>query len=482
MLITAPLTQPTGRRIVHTVTSAVVAGVVAAAITSAFSGAELPWLLLLVAAIGVVALLVVRAAPTVVAAAAVLGAVATALRDPSVNGFIEAGLAGLVLALLLAGPLAVGAMIRQWQAYQQRGWELAEAEGRIRDRTIESTLQTERAAIAAEMHDGLGHQLTLIAVRLGRLSLDDTLRPDTLTELSAIRGAAAEAADQLGATVRLLRSPGTRPADLQYGALGDVVDAAQQAGVEVDATIPDDIEASLGRESAHAVHRVLQEGLANAARHAPGAPVSVEVAEAGADVTVTIRNPLTGGTGSDLADSAGHAHGGFGLIGLRHRAAVLGGRLDAGEVGGEFVVSLALSCRASPTEADAVPPEASVAAAATEAHRQRSRATLAAVAVPAVLVGAIVLLAMGYFAAVSVYSVLPDEQFAKIAVGDDRAATERLLPDWQMFDAPRDAFPAPPGSTCRYYESEVSFFDRVDVHVVCFDESQVTRTGTVPAP
>src|SRR5699024_11773328 len=58
---------------------------------------------------------------------------------------------------------------------------------------------------AAEMHDGLGHSLTLIAVRLGQLSLTPTLPDTDRAEVSGIRTIAADAADQLGLAVRLLR-------------------------------------------------------------------------------------------------------------------------------------------------------------------------------------------------------------------------------------------------------------------------------------
>ncbi|WP_197513278.1 hypothetical protein [Tessaracoccus coleopterorum] len=52
----------------------------------------------------------------------------------------------------------------------------------------------------------------------------------------------------------------------------------------------------------------------------------------------------------------------------------------------------------------------------------------------------------------------------------------------EMLDPPRDEFPPRPDETCHYYEAEISFFERVDVHVVCFASDQVSRIGTVPAP
>jgi hypothetical protein len=52
----------------------------------------------------------------------------------------------------------------------------------------------------------------------------------------------------------------------------------------------------------------------------------------------------------------------------------------------------------------------------------------------------------------------------------------------ELLDGPRDRFPPRSGEKCRYYESEVSFFERRDVHVICTDRIHLTRTGTVPAP
>ena len=63
-----------------------------------------------------------------------------------------------------------------------------------------------------------------------------------------------------------------------------------------------------------------------------------------------------------------------------------------------------------------------------------------------------------------------------------QALTDVAVAALEMLDPPRDEFPPRPDETCHYYEAEISFFERVDVHVVCFASDQVSRIGTVPAP
>src|SRR5699024_6871993 len=90
--------------------------------------------------------------------------------------------------------------------------------------------------------------------------------------------------------------------------------------------------------------------------------------------------------------------------------------------------------------------------------------------------------AVAYFVLANTLSVMTTAQFADISVGDTQETVERSLPALEMLDPPRDEFPPRPAETCHYYEAEISFFERVDVHVVCFASDQVSRIGTFPAP
>ena len=165
--------------------------------------------LAIVAAVAVLSALLLRSTPPLlIGLGSLLGVVAsTAIAGVTPVSFANAVAGGLTISLALVVPLGIVQAGRQRRNFIARGWALAESEARARDATAERARQRERTAIAAEMHDGLGHQLTLTAVRLARLSLDDTLPSAARAEIQEIRAGAAEAAEELGRTVQLLRDP-----------------------------------------------------------------------------------------------------------------------------------------------------------------------------------------------------------------------------------------------------------------------------------
>ncbi|MGX6606714.1 sensor histidine kinase [Micromonosporaceae bacterium Da 78-11] len=113
--------------------------------------------------------------------------------------------------------------------------------------------------------------------------------------------------------------------------IGDLVETARAAGVEVTGELPD-----LGRAPATVgltAYRIVQEALANAARHAPGGPVRIEGRVLADRFELTVRNRLTG----PVSDADGH-----GLVGMRERAVLLGGTLTAGPDGEDFLVDAVL--------------------------------------------------------------------------------------------------------------------------------------------
>src|SRR5690606_11758009 len=109
-------------------------------------------------------------------------------------------------------PVLIRRAVRQQREFRRRGWELAEIESRRRASDTRAAVQRERMTLAAEMHDGLGHALTLIAVRLGQLSLAPSLTDKDRAEVASIREIAADSADDLGLAVRLLRESDTAAA------------------------------------------------------------------------------------------------------------------------------------------------------------------------------------------------------------------------------------------------------------------------------
>jgi signal transduction histidine kinase len=182
----------------------------------------------------------------------------------------------------------------------------------------------ERARIGREIHDALGHHITLIAVGAAALAAssreDDTRRAAEQLRVLA-RRSLAEVRSALGLG-------GGPPSDPPTGEsvvadVGGLVEQWRAAGLEVD--LADDGRASgLCPVVGRAAYRVVQESLTNAARHAPGAAVRVEVDCGPTTVSVRVAN-----TATDAPRDAVEG-GGTGLVGLAERVGSVGGRISAG--------------------------------------------------------------------------------------------------------------------------------------------------------
>ncbi|WP_433077309.1 sensor histidine kinase [Dactylosporangium sp. CA-052675] len=225
----------------------------------------------------------------------------------------------MCLALFVVLPWLAGRFRRQ-----QADLVLA---GRERIAQLELIALRERARIAADMHDSLGHELALIALRAGALELAPDLSPPHREAAAALRASAVTATDRLRETIGILREPAPAdPADERVEAL---VERAREAGMVItlragEGPRPPTVE--------RAVHRVVQEALTNAARHAPGSAVTVGIEHRGHEIVVVVRNEL----GDTVAVPSGD---GSGLSGLRERMRLLGGSLQAGPGDGGFTVT-----------------------------------------------------------------------------------------------------------------------------------------------
>ena len=205
----------------------------------------------------------------------------------------------------------------------------------------------ERARIASDMHDALGHDLALIALRAGALELAGDLTESNRDAAAGLRASAVAATDRLRHTVRLLRSEDAGRTQLPAESLDALLDRARDAGMTVrlhgsEATSPGAAD--------QAVHRVVQEALTNAARHAPGAEVEVRVERTGDALTVTVHNLIT--HGRPLPRSSG----GTGIAGLRRHVSSLGGTLHAHTTHEAFTITARLPSRqptGAPTDRDA---------------------------------------------------------------------------------------------------------------------------------
>jgi signal transduction histidine kinase len=182
----------------------------------------------------------------------------------------------------------------------------------------------ERRRIAGEMHDVLGHRLSLLSVHAGALELRSDLSAETVRQTAAVlRGATHEAMRDLRKIVLVLREPvgelgGIDPHREDLHAVTELVALARHAGTDatLERTVSDPPDGL-----ARTAYRVVREGLTNARRHAHGAPVVVAVAgEPGGELVVSVRS----GPGTTESPPGS----GTGLIGLGERVeAVTGGML-----------------------------------------------------------------------------------------------------------------------------------------------------------
>jgi signal transduction histidine kinase len=221
-------------------------------------------------------------------------------------------------AVFTAIPLTVGVLRGTRADLRQR--ELREAA--LRD---EMTRQEERSRIAHEMHDVLGHRLSLLSLQAGALEVVD---PNATGDVArTVRTTAKQSLDDLRQVIGVLRdgrdyqlSSGPVPALTDLPAL---VAETRQAGVPVNLTVMLDQVGSAPAPLAMAVYRVVQESLTNILRHAPGAPTDVTVRGGpGAGVTLEVVNPLVTAPPNPGA--------GTGLTGISERATALGGNASAG--------------------------------------------------------------------------------------------------------------------------------------------------------
>jgi signal transduction histidine kinase len=245
------------------------------------------------------------------------------------------------LSLTLTVNIAIAAAVTAWgallqsqsallDAFRERA-ERAEQEEALREEHIRAT---ERTRIAREMHDVVAHRISLVALHAGGLEVTPThATEDVRQAASLIRSSAVLALDELRAAIGVLREGEPRSLDRPgLDRLDDLVQEARTAGQAVDLVVdlPSATDAVDGNSEpleepgvGRDVYRIVQEGLTNARKHAPGAPVSVAVTRSDGHVDVVVVNSRAERT-LDVPGS------GSGLVGLVERAALAGGELSHG--------------------------------------------------------------------------------------------------------------------------------------------------------
>ena len=199
--------------------------------------------------------------------------------------------------------------------------------------------QEERDRIARDMHDTLSHRLSMIAVYAGGLAYRKDLDPEeTRKSARTIRDEAEAAVGDLREALHSLRSEGR--IDPREG-VESLVERSRQAGMEVEVRYqagagPQSLE-ELSTMAGHALNRAVQEGLTNARKHAPGEPVTITIATLADALSITMSNP----TAQAKEKGSGNS-GGYGIVGMRERASVVGGSLQVNDEDDRFSWTLRL--------------------------------------------------------------------------------------------------------------------------------------------
>ncbi|MFJ3876413.1 sensor histidine kinase [Streptomyces sp. NPDC090077] len=386
-------------------------------------------------------------------------------------------LAVLPAALLL--PWLAGRHWRGRRELVREGWRLAGSLEERQHLVAERARLAERADMAADMHDSLGHVLSLVALRAGALELSPDLTDRDRADLAELRGTVADAVERLRETVAVLHEP--REQGPGTDTVEDLLARAVAAGVPVRWERHAAAAGPLPPLVERGTYRVVQEALTNAVKHAPGGGVTVDIEHGAEHTRVSVVN------GAAAGDGPVPGPGGRGLAGLRERVAVLGGTLRTGPCQDGFRVTAVLPHRtparsarqAAPETPGTAPESAERHARVRRAARRRAAAALVAPAVAAAFfVPAAVALARQLTT-----GVLEPSRFAELRPGASRAELGSLLPA-RPFPYPPDhlrSAPRPAGTDCAFYRSGRDLLEQVDLYRLCWSDGVLVSKDTLRA-
>ncbi|WP_245549942.1 sensor histidine kinase [Gordonia effusa] len=305
------------------------------------------------------------ASPTIGWGISVVTAVVMTLFVPTVNGWPWSIQVTHIIALLvltamtcLRGPIrqiplvAACTMVLLWFAAppdQRGGWIFAigfiavvsallrylfQSRRLLAERTEETELAQsqqavlrERARIARDLHDVVAHRMSTVVVmaQTAQYRLPEELGPLTIAEFDGIAVAARESLDEVRQLLGVLRLDNGALAAPNPGMaeIDSLISATRGAGVAVTFTDTTD-HTQIGESSALVIYRIVQESLANATRHAPGAQVIVALVGTPDATVLTVVNSVP------ITESLDAGGSGVGLLGMDERAKSVGGQVDTG--------------------------------------------------------------------------------------------------------------------------------------------------------
>ncbi|MET7291484.1 histidine kinase [Streptomyces griseoloalbus] len=223
-------------------------------------------------------------------------------------------------------PLLLGEAVRGRRELMREYADRAARAEADREREARRRVEQERVRIARELHDVIAHTVSAMTVQAG-LALDafDAKPEVARAAMRQVRTSGKEAVRELRATVGVLRADGGAPADPapRLGQLAELAERVRATGLDVTLRID---AGEVPQVVELAGYRIVQEALTNVIRHARARHAAVSVDRTGEWLTVEITD--------DGAAANGAGGGGFGLTGMRERAAAVGGRVEAGPVPG----------------------------------------------------------------------------------------------------------------------------------------------------
>lgn len=223
-------------------------------------------------------------------------------------------------------PWAAGKVMRSRTRLAAERARRADELEREQDAHAREAVRYERARIARDLHDIVAHNLSMIVVQAGagRRALDTS--PATAAEsLAHIQSGARQAALEIDALAELLCDDGSHSNGKGLQNLDELVQRAAATGLSITYRLSGAHD-TVPHELAQIAYHITQEGITNALKHAPGAPITITVDASRPSVTIAVENAPPSCTGPGLEETGGT----YGVQGLRDRLEPLGGSLRAG--------------------------------------------------------------------------------------------------------------------------------------------------------
>lgn len=413
--------------------------------------------------------------------------------------------------LVIVTGLLPYALTRGWMI---RGLAMKSAESAVQARSIarrnavESAYSEEKRRIAEELHDELGHQLSLTSVQVNALSLDDSLTEKQRKALADMNRRLRESVSTLAHTVEILRDGApapTSPVSTSLSSAGDdlpelsgnlgkstekqtaaeLLAEAESAGTRVTISVVDREQLDEFPASS-LVGKVLREGLTNALKHAPGQDVGINLGFDSAQLLMSMDNDMP-------TDSTHRTLGaGTGISSLKSAVEAQGGDLDQIIDNDHHQLRLSLPLTAparehAPQAGSTVlgvdeDPSVELGAARMRGNKRLAIAAALPLAALCLVIGAVVVNNWWH----AERSLLSADVLKSLSIGMSTPQVQRELPDEEYTlisdeERQRANEGAPPGSTCRFYALTADqLSDRSgDLARLCFSSGELVSIDTI---